>query len=269
MSSGSSRRRVEGLRRQEVAVAAGISLGYYTRMEQGRVTQVSSAVVDSLAKALCLTEDETRHLRLIAGADRRQGRLSARARAEAQTVSPVLQHIVDTFTSAPALVMGNAMAVLGWNRPAAMLLGDFASMAPAERNFARLIFLDETWRSLYADWQECARLCATHLWREAAARPEDPGVTALIGELAVKSVEFREHWAQQPLHGRRAGVVTVQHSIVGSVQLAPDTLVVADDPHHSVLILRPAGDASTEALRLLLDWTSEVDGYTDVTSDFR
>ncbi|MET7296650.1 helix-turn-helix transcriptional regulator [Streptomyces griseoloalbus] len=258
MSSGSGRRRVEGLRRQEVAMAAGISLDYYTRMEQGRVTRVSSAVADALAKALRLTEAETRQLHRIAGG--RPSRPSARARAEGETVSPVLEHVLDMLTGVPALVMGNGMAVLRWNRPAAVLLGDFASMDPAERNLARLTFLDDRWCSLYADRQVGARLCVAHLWREATARPDDPGVTALIGELAVKSVNFREHWARQPVRGRGARVVTLQHSIVGSVELAHETLVVADDPHQSVLILRPAGGAAAAALRLLLDRTTEADG---------
>ncbi|MFE9823443.1 helix-turn-helix domain-containing protein [Streptomyces sp. NPDC005791] len=269
MSSGSGRRRVRGLRRQEVAVAAGISLGYYTRMEQGHVTRVSSAVVGFLAKALRLTEDETRQLRRVAGADERPGRPAARNGAKGTAVSPVPAHVLAALTGVPALVIGKGMAVLEWNRPAAVLLGDFAHMAPAARNLARLTFLDDTWRSLYADWRVAARLCVTHLWRQAAAEPEDPDVTALVGELAVKSVDFRVYWAQQPARGRAERVVTVQHSIVGHVELVPETLVVADDPDQSVLVLTPAGDASKRALRLLLARTTETDGHTGVTSDSR
>ncbi|MEU1424061.1 helix-turn-helix transcriptional regulator [Kitasatospora sp. NPDC005751] len=252
-----ARRRVAGLRREEIAELAGVSVDYYTRMEQGRVRNASPAVLDALARALRLEEQETRHLHRIArpaAATRR----AAPAAEEPQRVRPMLRTLLRSLPELPALVMGQRMDVLAWNRAASALFGDFAALEPATRNIARITFLHPESRSLYADWDECARGNVAHLGMEAGRRPDDPRLRELIGELAMKSREFRTWWAERPVRDKTSGVKRFHHPVVGTLELAYETLRAADDPAQALITYAPEpGSPSEDALRLLLAWTAQ------------
>ncbi|MFJ9948842.1 helix-turn-helix transcriptional regulator [Kitasatospora sp. NPDC091207] len=252
-----SRRRVAGLRREEVAELAGVSVDYYTRMEQGRVRNASPAVLDSLARALRLEEQETRHLHRIAR-PAAGARRAAPGAARPQRVRPMLATLLRSLPELPALVMGQRMDVLAWNRAASALLGDFDTLEPAARNIARITFLNPESRSLYADWEACARGNVAYLSMEAGRRPEDPRLRELIGELAVKSGEFRGWWAEHPVRDKTSGVKRFHHPVVGTLELAYETLRAADDPTQALITYAPEpGSPSEDALRLLLAWTAQ------------
>lgn len=247
------RRRVAGLRREEIAQLAGVSVDYYTRMEQGRVPSPSAAVVDALARALHLDEDETRHLHRLA-----QPRPAARqADWPSPEVRPMLRLMLRELRDFPAVVMGRRMSVLAWNEAAAALLGDFAVREPAERNLARITFLDPAARELYADWTACARENVAYLRLEAGRHPDDPLLADLIGELSARSEDFRRWWAEHPVQDKTAGTKRFRHPVVGDLDLAYETLRVADDPDQALITYAAApGTPSHDALRVLLAWNA-------------
>ncbi|MGY4929359.1 helix-turn-helix transcriptional regulator [Streptomyces sp. 900105755] len=256
LAADGRRRRVAGLRREEIAKAAGISVDYYTRMEQGRVTGASPEILNALASALRLTEEETEHMHRIAGSNSRRRR--AAVQEEAQVVRPVLKSMLDSLDGTPAVVMGRGMMVLAWNRAAAALLGDFASMAPEDRNIAKLTFLVPGSRALYANWGVCARENVAYLRLEAGRYPGDPVLTSVVGDLAVRSAEFRTLWAEHPVQDKTSGTKEFHHPIVGDLELSYETLRAADDPRQALVVYTPqAGTASADSLRLLLDWTAD------------
>ncbi|MFI9329958.1 helix-turn-helix domain-containing protein [Kitasatospora sp. NPDC052868] len=249
-------RRVAGLRREELALLAGVSVDYYTRMEQDRVPNPSGGVLDALARALRLTADETRHLHDLARPAPRRPPLDQAPRPE-QPVRPMLRRLLAELRDVPALVMGRRMDVLAWNPAARALLGDYGAMAPAERNIARITFLDPASRDLYADWDSCARENVAYLHLEAGRRPDDPRLASLIGELSMQSEDFRRWWAEHPVQDKTAGAKRFHHPLVGTLSLTYDTLRAADDPDQALITYDAApGSPSHDALRMLLAWTA-------------
>ncbi|MEU9776302.1 helix-turn-helix transcriptional regulator [Streptomyces sp. NPDC047968] len=250
------RRRVAGLRREEIAQLAGVSVDYYTRMEQGRVPNPSDAVLGALGRALRLDGDATRHLHRLARPRSGAGRVPRR-RDRPQRVRPMLRRLLDELTDTPALVMGRRMDVLAWNTAACALLGDYAAMDGAERNIARITFLDETSRELYADWASCARENVAYLRLDAGRHPDDPRLAGLIGELSMRSGDFRRWWAEHPVQDKTSGTKRFHHPLVGDLELAYDTLRPADDPEQALITYAAEpGSASHDALRMLLAWTA-------------
>ncbi|MER6441537.1 helix-turn-helix transcriptional regulator [Streptomyces sp. NPDC001185] len=258
LDPAAGRRRVAGLRREEVARTAGISVDYYTRMEQGRVTGASTGILDALATALRLDDVEARHLHRLAGAGSRpRRRRAAPVEERPQTARPILRTMLESLHGLPALVMGCGMTVLAWNRAAAALLGDFAGMDPADRNLAKLILLHPESRSLYAHRDVCAREAVAYLRLEAGRYPDDPVLTSVVSELALRSAEFRTLWAEHPVQDKTSGTKAFHHPVVGELRLTYETLRAADDPRQALLVHTPADSASADALRLLLDWTAD------------
>ncbi|MFB6560297.1 helix-turn-helix transcriptional regulator [Streptomyces sp. NPDC056400] len=251
------RRRVAGLRREEIAQLAGVSVDYYTRMEQGRVPNPSGAVLDALARALRLDGDATRHLHRLARSQPSARNVPQR-QAQPQRVRPMLQRLLDDLVDIPAMVMGRRMDVLAWNTAAVALFGDYAALDPAERNIARITFLDETSRELYADWPSCARGNVAYLHLDAGRHPEDPQLASLIGELSMKSADFRRWWAEHPVQDKTSGTKRFHHPVVGDLELAYETLRAADDPDQALITYAAEpGSPSHDALRMLLAWATE------------
>ncbi|MFB6583439.1 helix-turn-helix transcriptional regulator [Streptomyces sp. NPDC056402] len=251
------RRRVAGLRREEIAQLAGVSVDYYTRMEQGRVPNPSGAVLDALARALRLDGDATRHLHRLARSQSSARNVPQR-QAQPQRVRPMLQRLLDDLVDIPAMVMGRRMDVLAWNTAAVALFGDYAALDPAERNIARITFLDETSRELYADWPSCARGNVAYLHLDAGRHPEDPQLASLIGELSMKSADFRRWWAEHPVQDKTSGTKRFHHPVVGDLELAYETLRAADDPDQALITYAAEpGSPSHDALRMLLAWATE------------
>ena len=249
-------RRVAGLRREELANLAGISVDYYTRLEQGRVANPSEAVLDAVARALLLTDDETRHLYRLA-----RPRRTGRQHRPQQQLRPSLRRLLDTLIDVPALVMGQRMDILAFNRAACSLLGDYTALTPAQRNVARITFLDPASRDLYADWVACARENVAYLHLEAGRRPGDRALAQLVGELSMESADFRRWWAEHPVKDRTSGIKRFHHPLVGDLELFYETLRVADDSDQALITYTAEPDTSAhDALQMLLTWTASTAG---------
>ncbi|MGW7824843.1 helix-turn-helix transcriptional regulator [Streptomyces puniciscabiei] len=236
-----SRRRVEGLRREEVAHLAGVSVDYYVRLEQGRATQPSEQVLDALASVLDLDETERGHLHRLA----RQRR---RAKTPGGRVRPELLRVLDLVTDAPALIMSHRLDVLAGNRLAGLL---FARPMPG-LNTARHIFLEEAERGLYADWEQCTLDVVGHLRLAAGKYPEDPRLASLIGELAMGSERFRRLWARADVRARTQGRKAYRHPLVGLLELHQENFALPDESGMELLVLSAApGSPAEDGLHLL------------------
>ncbi|HEY7485575.1 MAG TPA: helix-turn-helix transcriptional regulator [Streptosporangiaceae bacterium] len=246
------RRRVPGLRREELAQLAGVSVAYYTRLEQGQSQNASDAVLDALARVLRLDEDERAHLHGLAQPTR-----PTRRRARPERLRPAMRHMIESFDSVPALVIGRRCDVLAWNRMAHALLAahlDFESPhRPADRpNLVRMTFLDPHYRDLYADIKRKASDGVAYLRLTAGRYPDDPQLTALIGELTVHSQEFAALWAAHPVRDCVYATRELRHSLVGPLTLTEQLMVLPDDPGQRVVVLTAEpGSPSAAALQLL------------------
>ncbi|MER5529474.1 helix-turn-helix transcriptional regulator [Streptomyces sp. NPDC002677] len=246
-------RRVPGLRREELAQLAHVSIDYVVRLEQGRTRRVSRAVLDALADALQLAPDERDHLFTLAEtAPTRPAR-----RPGPPEVAPHLRQLLATMPDVPAMVLDRRMDVLAWNGAAAALLTDFTAVPPAERNLIRLTFLDETFRALYADWPRAARECVAVLRMEAGRTPHDPALTALIAELTTQDRDFRTWWATHQVRGPRQLTKTYRHPVAGPLTLDVQQFSVDTHPDQQLIAYTAEPDsASYEALRFLLQWST-------------
>ncbi|MGW6318049.1 helix-turn-helix transcriptional regulator [Streptomyces sp. NPDC055099] len=251
-----SRRRVDGLRREEVAHLSGVSVDYYVRLEQGRATQPSEQVLDALARVLGLDETERGHLSRLARQPRR------RATAPGGRVRPEVLRILDLVTDVPALIMDHRLDVLAGNRLAGLLFG----RALPGLNTARHIFLEEAERGLYAEWENCTLDVVGHLRLAAGKYPDDPRLASLIGELAMSSERFRRLWARADVRARTHGRKVYQHPLVGLLELHQENFALPDDSGMELLVLTAAtGSPAADGLRLLagLDTTA---GHSSSTS---
>jgi transcriptional regulator with XRE-family HTH domain len=242
------RRRVPGLRRQELAQLAGVSVDYYVRLEQGRAGQPSAEVVEAIARALRLDDDELAHLHDLGRPTRRR-----RRPPKPERVRTEVQHLLDALDDrVPAMVVGRRMDVLSWNRLAAVLGVDWGSLPPEQRNAARYMFLDDGARELYPDWEQGAREAVAYLRFAAGRYPDDSELAALVGELSVKSADFRRWWARHDVRAKSNGRKRLQHPIVGPITLSYEALTLAGDPDQVLIIYTAApGSESETALRLL------------------
>ncbi|MER5947234.1 helix-turn-helix transcriptional regulator [Streptomyces sp. NPDC001904] len=256
LSAAGRHRRVPGLRREELAQLAGVSVAYYTRLEQGNGRNVSAEVLDAIARALRLSDTE--HAHLVHLAKPTQARRKQRAPRRQQQVRPALRHLLENLEGVPAYIGGARSDILAWNRMAAALFGDWGALTPSERNWARLTFLDPAYRELFLDWEQKASDMVSYLRLYAGRNPEDPDLSALVGELSVKSEEFRKLWATHDVKEKGHGVKRMRHPLVGELTLSYETLHLPDDDGQflSVYHAEP-GTASAEALRLLASWGAD------------
>ena len=244
------RRRVEGLRREELALLAGMSVDYYTRLEQGRSKSASPEVLDAIADALRLDDAERAHLHTIA----RPAPARRRRAARPQRLHPATRALLDTLgtTFKPAFVLGRRLDVLGHNRLAGLLIADFESMPAAERNQARFVFLDPHARELYADWEQVAADTAAMLRMDAGRHPDDPALGQLVGELSIQSPEFRRLWARNQVHQRSTGTKGYRHPLIGDLAITYQALAPGDDPDQTLIVYdTEPGSSSAHALQLL------------------
>ncbi|MFJ5309863.1 helix-turn-helix transcriptional regulator [Streptomyces sp. NPDC088350] len=244
-------RRVPGLRREELAHLAHVSVDYVVRLEQGRTRRGSRAVLDALADALHLAPDERAYLFTLAEVAP-GGSARPPARSE---VAPRLRQLLDTMYDVPAMVLHRGMDVLAWNRAATALLTDFGALPPAERNLIRLTFLDAPFRALYADWPRAARECVAVLRMEAGRTPHDPAPAALIDELGARDPDFRAWWAAYQVRGPRQLTKTYVHPVAGELTLDVQQFTVDTHPEQFlVAYTAPPDSPSQEGLRFLLQW---------------
>lgn len=250
---GGPRRRVPGMRREEVAALARVSTDYYTRLEQGRHKRPSEAVLVALADALQLDELSTRHLFDLArsvAAPRRGGPVSL-----VQHVRPSLLQLLASFTEHPAFVRGRRTEVLAMNPLAAFLLTDFPSKPVRERSLVRWTFLDEEARQRYVDWEKTASSMVGTLRLDAGRHPEDPLLAQLIGELSVHSREFRSWWADHRVVERRDGIKRLNHPLVGRLDIRYEALAVTGEADQTLFIYTTEpGSESESKLRTIAGW---------------
>jgi transcriptional regulator with XRE-family HTH domain len=246
------RRRVPGLRREELALLAGVSASYYARLEQGQSLSASTEVLNAIAGALRLDEPERQHLHHLAQA----GRQRTRGRRPApERVTEATRQLLDMVGDVPAIVVGRRSEVLAWNRLGhALFAGHLPPGAPglaAERpNMARLVFLDQHTRDLYADWTSKARAVAGNLRLVAAQYPDDAALHALVGELSAKSPEFASMWADHRVKACTVASYEMRHPLVGSLTVMQQTLDNGSGPH-VVVATAETGSSARAALTLL------------------
>ncbi|MEV6699525.1 helix-turn-helix domain-containing protein [Streptomyces sp. NPDC051453] len=244
-------RRVPGLRREEVAQLASISVQYYTRLEQGRL-RASGPVLDSLAKALRLDHDQRDYLLELAAKDAAQPR-----GARQQRVKPQTQRLLDHLTDVPAIVLGRRMDILAWNPLAGVLLTDFSQIPEDQRNYVRLVFSESEIGGRYVNWESLAKMCVAFLRMDAARSSDDPRLSALVGELSVKDPRFRQWWAGHDVARRTSGVKKLRHPLVGDLTLDWQTFACADDPDQQLIVWTAEPDTpNDEALGFLASWAA-------------
>ncbi|WP_327176448.1 helix-turn-helix transcriptional regulator [Streptomyces sp. NBC_01335] len=236
-----SRRRVAGLRREEVAHLSGVSVDYYVRLEQGRATQPSDQVLDALARVLGLDETEREHLSRLACQRRR-------AKAPGSRIRPELLRVLDLVAEAPAFIMNHRLDVLAGNRLAGLLFG---RPVPG-LNTARHLFLEEAERGLYADWEKCTLDVVGHLRLAVGQYPDDPRLASLIGELAMGSERFRRLWARADVRARTHGRKPYRHPLVGLLELHQENFGLPGESGMELVVLSATpGSPAEDGLRLL------------------
>ncbi|MEU0113110.1 helix-turn-helix transcriptional regulator [Streptomyces bobili] len=247
-------RRVPGLRREELAQLAGVSVAYYTRLEQGNGRNVSAEVLDSIARALRLTEAEHAHLTHLAKPKQHKKKTAARARQ----VRPALRQLLDLMDGVPAYIVGRRAEILAWNRMAAAVFGDWGELPVAERNWARLVFLRPDYRDLFVDWEQKAIDIVCTLRMDAGCDPDDPRLSALVGELSVKSEDFRRLWATHDVKEKSHGVKELRHPLVGDLSLNFEGFRLLGESEQTMVSYHAEPDSpSADALRLLASWGAD------------
>ncbi|MFT4043122.1 MAG: helix-turn-helix transcriptional regulator [Gordonia sp. (in: high G+C Gram-positive bacteria)] len=236
------RRRVPGLRREEVAHLSGVSVDYYVRLEQARATGPSEQVLDALARVLELDETERAHLHRLAKQPRTRDKIPG------SQIRPELSRTLDLMTTAPAVIMNHRLDVLAGNRLARVLYGQ---PIPGF-NTARHLFLHESERGFYAEWEQCTLDVVGHLRLAAGRFPHDARLTALIGELSIASERFRLLWARADVRARSHGDKAYRHPLVGLLKLHQENFAIPDAPGMEMLVLTAApGSPADDGLRLL------------------
>ncbi|SFS14363.1 Helix-turn-helix domain-containing protein [Microbacterium sp. cf046] len=251
-------RRLPGLRREEVAMLAGVSVDYYTRLERGNFGDVSPGIWEAIARALQLDEAEREHLLHLA-----QANSSPRPRRRSGTslVRPTVQRILDAITDAPAMVRNTRRDLLASNALGGALYSDvYLEQAERPVNLARYVFLSERSKAFFPDWSKAAGDMVANLRHEAGRDPYDKGLTDLVGELSVRSEEFRRRWAAHNVRFHNSGVKNLHHPVVGDLTLTYEAMELPADPGLSLTVYgAEPGSSSADALRLLASWASSRD----------
>ncbi|GAA1970598.1 helix-turn-helix transcriptional regulator [Kitasatospora viridis] len=236
------RRRVPGLRREEVAMLAGVSVDYYVRLEQGRGAGVSEAVLDAVARVLRLDPVEHDHLRLLVHPPRPDA-------APGQTVRPGIRLLMDRMAEVPVFVLGRRMDVLAWNGLADAVVG-FGAMERC--NAAWHTFCAPSAREFYPQWAAVAAETVGYLRLDAGRHPGDPELAELVAELSARSPEFREMWADHQVREKTWGRKLFHHSVVGELELGYETLQLPGDPDQLLVAYTVEPGSATEQRLALL-----------------
>ncbi|WP_413797393.1 helix-turn-helix transcriptional regulator [Streptomyces iranensis] len=245
------RRRVAGLRREEVALLAGVSTDYYVRLEQGRERHPSAQVVEALARALVLEEDAVAHLHRLA----RPAPGRRRPAARRERVSPTLLRMMEGWPRTPAVVLGRCLTVLAHNTLGRALFDGHTH----SRDLMRLVFLDPDAREFYPDWERVAVNTVAGLRAAAGIDAEDPELIAVVGELSLKSETFRRLWARHDIRQKTHETKRFRHRLVGELTLEYEALTVNSAPGQQLIVYQAEpGSPSEQALALLGSLTAEV-----------
>ncbi|HET7901991.1 MAG TPA: helix-turn-helix transcriptional regulator [Candidatus Nanopelagicales bacterium] len=248
-------RRVTGLRREEVALLAGVSVDYYVRMERGSLAGASEGVLDALARALQLDDAERDHLLALA---RRSGGSSRRRRTPPLRVRPAVQQVLDAMTTAPAWVRNGRHDILAMNQLARALYSPVLADPRRPANTTRFVYLhpDEA-RDFFVDYDRIANDAAAMLRLEAGRNPHDPALIELVGELSTRSELFRQRWASHDVQFNRSGHKRVHHPVVGRLDLDFESMELPSEPGLILNVYTAArGTPTADALAMLGSWAA-------------
>jgi transcriptional regulator with XRE-family HTH domain len=249
-------RRVKGLRREDVASLAGVSVEYYKRLERGNVSGVSELVLEGLATALQLDDAERAHLfDLVRAANPVTPK---RPRPVKQRIRPVVQQILDQI-GAPATVRNARLDYVGANPLGRALYAPVFDSREQPSNSARFTFLDAAAADFYPEWDHVASELVAHLRSEAGRNPYDRQLSDLVGELSTRSDEFRVRWAAHNVRFHRTGTKRIHHPVVGPLDLSYETMELSADGLSVAIFTAEPGSASQQALDLLASWTATPD----------
>ena len=247
-------RRVAGLRREEVALLAGVSVDYYVRLERGHLGGVSESVLESLVRALQLDETERAHLFDLARTA--NASVGTRRRTPTNRVRPSVQRLLDSI-AAPAWVRNGRMDILATNESGRALYSLVHESPLSPPNTARFCFLDPRAVDFWPDWDRLASETVASLRTEAGRNPYDKALTDLIGELSTRSDEFRVRWAAHDVHRHRSGVKRILHPVVGPLELSYEAMELVTDEGLTLLVYgAEPGSASAVGLSLLATWAA-------------
>lgn len=252
------RRRVAGLRREEVALMAGMSVEYYVRLERGNASGVSEAVLEGISRALQLDDAERQHLHdLVRTANvglRSQQRRSA---SRKQRVRSGVQQTLDALSTVPAIVQNGRLDIVAANALGLALFSDFDVRTDPPANFAGFVFLHPRAQEVYVEWEDAAQQTVALLRTEAGRDPYDRVLSDLVGELSTRSEAFRTLWASHDVRDHRTGIKRLRHSMVGELELTYEAMNLSSDREMLFLIYTAApGSPSQERLQLLANWVA-------------
>lgn len=257
----SSRRRVPGLRREEVALLAGVSVDYYTRLERGNLSGASDAVLDALARALRLDDAEIAHLLDLAKAAN-PSPIVRRTRTATDRVRPGLYRVLEAITDAPAVITTARSDYLAGNALGRALYAPIFTMP--RPNGARFAFLHPAGPEFYPEWERVTQEVVANLRAEAGRNPTDRRLIELVGELSMGSERFRILWAAHDVRHHGTGTKQLHHPVVGDLDLEYEALELAADPGLKLSVFTaPAGSTSADALRLLGAWAADAVADTE------
>jgi transcriptional regulator with XRE-family HTH domain len=253
-----STRRVPGLRREEVALLAGVSVDYYTRLERGNASGVSDTVLEALARALQL--DDTEHAHLFDLARATQTSTPRRRRRVQQRIRPTVQHMLDAMAGLPAFVRNGRLDILGANGLGSALYSGHFDGPAQPPNTARFVFLDGSAPTFYVEWERVANDVVAVLRAEAGRDPYDRDLSDLIGELSTRSELFRTLWAAHNVRTHDTGLKRIHHPVVGELNLTFEAMELVADPGLTMFVYTAEpGSKSEQALNLLASWTATPD----------
>lgn len=252
------RRRVPGLRREEVALLAGMSTEYYVRLERGNAGGFSEGVLDGVARALALNETERAHLFDLVRAANIESQPSPRRPAQRRAqVRPSLQQTIDAMTTVPVYVQNARLDAVATNRLGHALFSEMFVSPRRPMNAARFVFLEKKATEFYRDWNANARQIVAVLRREAGRSPYDRPLSDLVGELSTQSELFRKLWASHDVREHQTGLKSIHHPIVGDLDLTFETMDIASERGLQMLIFTaPVGSQTHDALQLLASWAA-------------
>ncbi|THG31688.1 helix-turn-helix transcriptional regulator [Naasia lichenicola] len=247
-------RRVKGLRREEVALLAGVSVDYYVRLERGDLAGASESVLDSLASTLKLDDAEREYLFDLARTAGPSHRRPTRAKG---TVRPAVLQVLDAISDAPAWVRNGRHDILAANRLARALYSPVFDDPHRPVNTTRFAYLNPAARDFWRDYDRIVHDAAAMLRLEAGRNPHDPDLIRLVGELSTQSEPFRQHWASRDVKFHRSGLKRLHHPVVGDLDLNFESMPLPSDPDLTLNVYTaPADSASADALRLLASWAA-------------
>jgi transcriptional regulator with XRE-family HTH domain len=251
------RRRVPGLRREEVALIAGVSAEYYKRLERGNAGGVSEAVIDGVSRALQLDEAEHAHLYGLVRAANAGTHPQRRRRARQSQLSPGMQQTIDAMSTVPVFIQNGRLDAVATNRLGRALFSVMLDDARPPANAARFVFLDPKAQDFYQDWEGNARQIVAILRAEAGRSPYDRQLSDLVGELSTRSDLFRKLWGTHDVREHRTGSKSLHHPAVGDLDLTYQAMDLTSDRGLTMLVFSAEpGSASYDGLQLLASWTA-------------